>query len=283
MTTPQDPTAPLNLPYPSGKTTLMQHLQTLVLRGNAWWVGGISKPEKLAGLVVKLGQRYPLARDERGRTYDRSKGLATTHLVVYPTAEGVAWWLLSSEGKGGLADPASADHKAARHAKAGDGHICFEDYVMLYAHKKDARTLLDARTGQERKVVKDCSTWTWKLSSTALNEARAALAREVSELNYGDDTCSAPYGVRGVLAFQRRRPLFSGVRSQVLELHREASSLWGRVRPAWVGRHTALARRYGDNAGALRPLSEITSKHLPKMGRFKVFQDESRTIKRLTA
>jgi hypothetical protein len=283
MTNPADLGDPLNLPYPSGKTTLMQHLQTLVLRGNAWWVGGISKPEKLVFLVTKLSERYPLTRGERGRTYDRSKGLAAVRLVVYPTTNGVAWWLLSSDGKGGLADPSSADHKSARHAKAAGGHIEFEDYVLLYAHKKDARTLLDARTGRERKVIKDCSTWTWKLTSSALNEARAALSREVAALNYGDDTCAAPYGLRGFLAFQRRRPLFSGVRTQVLELHREAASEWGRVRPAWVGRHTRLAQLYGANAGALRPLSEITSKRLPKMGRFKVFQDKTRTVRTLTA
>lgn len=278
-----DPKAVLDLMVPSSKTTLMQHLQTLVLRGNFWWVGGVIAPEKLAGLVAKLAQRYPVTRPERGRTYDRSLRLAAVHLVTYPTAAGVAWWLLSSEGKGGLADPASADHNAAKHAMAADSHIHFEDYVLLYAHKKDARTIKDARTGREKKVLKDCSTWTWKLDSKAYNEVATALAREVSALVYGDDTNDAPYGVRGLLCYQRRRPLFSGVRSQVLELHREALTLWARVRPIWLDRHPQLAKAYGDNAGSLRSLREVTSKHLPKMTRFKVFLDEKRTIRTLTA
>ena len=39
----------LNSLYPSGKTTLMQHLQTLVLRNNSYWVGGAIAPAKLEG------------------------------------------------------------------------------------------------------------------------------------------------------------------------------------------------------------------------------------------
>lgn len=272
----------IDLPYPSGKTTLMQYLQTLVIRGNPWWIGGVVPPEKLERLVLKMAARYPLTRDERGRTYDRSKGLATTHLVVYPTRHGVAWWVLGSDGKGGLADPESPDHHVAQHAKAGGQHIEFEDYLMLLAHKKDARTLTDAKTGKEKKVIKDCSTWTWKMTTKAHNEVCAALEKEVDNLNYGDDTSASPYGVRGVLAYQRRRPLFSGVRSQVLELHRDAKNLWGRVHKKWLGIHTGYALKYGSRAGELRPLTEIVSKHLPKMGRFKVFADPSRTVRSLT-
>lgn len=272
----------LNSLYPSGKTTLMQHLQTLVLRNNSYWVGGAIAPAKLEGLVLKMADRYPLDRDERGRTYDRSKGLATVHLVVYPSGGKVLWWLLSSEGKGGLADPASLDAKVGKQAMAADGHIEFEDYVMLYAHKKDARTLTDAKTGKEKRVIKDASTWTWKLRPTSVSELRAQLAKEVATLNYGDDMTSKPYGVRGFLGYQRRRPLFSGVRAQVLDLHREGLDLWGGVRKQWLGRNAKYVQQYGDQAGQLRPLKEVLTKHLPKMGRFKVFADPARTVKSLT-
>ena len=249
----------------------MQHLQTLVIRGNPWWIGGIVAPEKLERLVLKLGGRYALNRDERGRAYDRSKGMASAHLVVFPTGKGVAWWVLTSDGKGGLADLTSLDHHVAKHAKARDGHIHFEDYVMLYAHKKDARVITDARNGREKKVLKDCSTWTWKMTKESYNGVKAVIEREVDLLNYGDDTCPIPYGVRGTLAYQRRRPLFSGVRTQVLQIHRETGSLWGLVHKKWLSRYTQLAQKYGSKAGQLRPLSEITSQHLPKMMRFKVY------------
>ena len=261
----------LNLRYPRSKTALMQHLQTLVLRGNVWWIGGIVVPEKFERLMLKMAERYPLTRDERGRTYDRSKGLATAHLVVYPTKKGISWWVLTSLGKDGLADQTSLDHHVAKHALARDGHIHFEDYVMLYAHKKDARILTDAKTGKEKKLLKDCSTWTWKLTHEAYNVVMAAIERDVNALAYGDDTCAVPYGLRGTLAYQRRRPLFSGVRTQVLQMHREADSLWGLVHKKWLSRYTLLAQKYGSRAGRLRPLGEITAQYLPKMLRFKVF------------
>lgn len=262
----------LDLPVPTGKTALMQHLQTLVLRGNQWWIGGVITPPKFLALALKFSNRYPLLRGERGRTYDRSKGLAAFHFVAFPTERGIAWWVLSTSGRSGLDDESSPDHCVAKNAFAANGHLVFEDYVLLYAHKKDARTVVDVRTGKEKQIVKDCSTWTWKMTSQAYAEVTSALKREVKALNYGDDTSPMNlYGVRGTLAFQRRRPLFAGVRTQVIELHRAADSDWSLVKKAWLGRHSKLAEQYGENAGKLRPLKEITSKHLPKMTRLKVF------------
>ncbi|MEY4757095.1 MAG: hypothetical protein RJA34_1993 [Pseudomonadota bacterium] len=264
----------LNLRVPTGKTVLMQHLQTLVLRGNPYWIGGVISPAKLPALAAKLATRYPIQRDERGRTYDRSKGLASAHFVAYPAANGtIAWWVLSSTGLGGLADSKSPDAHVARHALRANGHIEFDDYVLLYAHKKDARTFMDAKTGREKQVIKDCSTWTWKMTNVAYGHVMAAIERDVKDLNFGRDDIGHMDGLRGTLAYQRRRPLFSGVRSQVLQLHREADSAWGLVRKAWLGRYTQFAIKYGENAGRLRSLKEITSQHLPKMGRFKVFSD----------
>jgi hypothetical protein len=271
MTSPADV---LNLPVPSGKTALLQHLQTLVLRGNPWWIGGVVAPQKLPGLAAKMAARYPILRGERGRTYDRSKGIAGAHFIAFRTPRGVAWWVLSSAGKGGLADRGGPDARVARHAMAANGHIVFEDYVLLYAHKKDARTICDAATGRERQIIKDCSTWTWKMTATAYNEVQASIEREVKALAYGQEE-PVMNGLRGVLAFQRRRPLFSGVRTQVLQLHREADAQWGLVRKAWRARYTKFVTLYGDKAGALRPLREITAHHLPKMGRFKVFGSDT--------
>lgn len=264
----------LELLVPTGKTVLMQHLQTLVLRGNPHWIGGVISPAKIPALAAKMAARYPITRDERGRTYDRSKGVATAHFVAFTIASGdIAWWLLTSDGRGGLADKTSPDAHVAKHALKAGGHIEFEDYVLLYAHKKDARTVRDAKTGREKKIIKDCSTWTWKMTNRAYGLVMAAIESDVKSLNYGRDDEGNFDGLRGTLAYQRRRPLFSGVRSQVLQLHREAESQWGLVRKAWLGKFTQLAARYGDNAGRLRSLKEITSQHLPKMGRFKVFGD----------
>lgn len=274
----------LELLYPTGKTVLMQHLQTLVLRGNPYWVGGVIAPEKLAGLIQKLAARYPVTRTERGRIYDRTRGLAVAHVLVYPTLGGVAWWVLCSEGKGGLADPLCADFKAAKHAMKSGQHISFDDYELVYATKRDVRTIKDGKTGKEKNIAKELSTWTWRISRHCINEVRAVLDHEVRTLNYGDHPRNgkAGYGVRGTLYYQRQRPLFSGVRTQVIELHREASDAWGGVRNRWIGIYTELARTYGDKAGQLIPISELVTAHLPKMTRFKVFTDPIKTIRSLT-
>lgn len=276
-----------NLRYPTGKTTLMQHLQTLVIRGNNWWVGGVCHPAKFERLAKKFSATYPLHRDERGRSYDRTLGKATVTLVFFPTDQGIAWWLLSSEGKGGLSPNATApgpDARIAKNARAQDGHITFEDYVLLYAHKKDARTVKDASTGREKQILKDMSTWTWKLNDRVVNEVRALMAREASMLAYGDEPRGdePAYGLRGLLFYQRQRPLFSAVRTQVLQFHREARELWSPRRKRWLQIHSQLAARFGDRAGELMTMADLTKKHLPKMQRLKVFADEGRTLASLT-
>ena len=199
-----------DLPVATSKTALMQHLQNLVLRGNCWWVGGIIPAHKFQNLTLKLAARYPLVRTERGRTYDRSKGLAAFHFVAFSVPEGVAWWVMSTTGRHGLADESSPDYHVAKNALAANGHILFGDYVLLYAHKKDARTVRDAKTGKEKKVIKDCSTWTWKMTNRAYAEVTSTIKREVAALNYGADGPEAKLtGLRGVLGYQRRRPMFA--------------------------------------------------------------------------
>ena len=60
------------------------------------------------------------------------------------------------------------DAHIAKNAEASDGHLTFGDYVLLYAQKKDARSVPDVRTGRTKTVYKNMSTWTWKLNKKAL-------------------------------------------------------------------------------------------------------------------
>ncbi|MDB5854817.1 MAG: hypothetical protein JWR22_2858 [Herminiimonas sp.] len=273
--------AALQLKVPRNKTALMQHLQLLVVRHHYWWCGGIIKPSRLAAFAAKMASRYRITRPTRGRAYDRIRGRAAVHLVVFPVGENnVAWWLLSDEGKCGLNDPASPDAHMAKNAMASDGHIFFTDYVLLYAHKKDARKLTDAKTGREKLVLKDRSTWTWKLTDAALNEVKASLERAVANLEYGDEGGNGrrPWGVLGILACQRERPLFSGVRNHVIAVHRHADTHWGRVKRKWQGQNFAQLAPGAGRDGELRNLKEIIGFHLPKMTRIKVYGDAPKAI-----
>lgn len=278
----QSPTA-LDIKVPRGLTAVMQQLLMLVVLGHKCWCGGVVSPEKLQQLVNKFDAQYPIARLERGRSYDRSKGLASVHLIVFPRAGKVHWWLLSSAGKGGLADPCTPDAHVSKDTMSADGHIELADYVLLYATKENARKLKDSRTGKEKVIVKNTSTWTWKMRRSVINEVKANVDREVSTLSYGEEEADRrkAWGLRGVLQFQRCRPLFGGIRQEVLDLHKYADEKWGQVRSAWVGHHTELAKKYGSSAGALRSLKDVRERHLPKMQRMPVYGDTPITVRDL--
>ncbi|HCP77322.1 MAG: hypothetical protein CML16_18210 [Pusillimonas sp.] len=274
------PLSPLDLPIPKNQTALMQHLQLLVGREeHRYWCGGTVPIEKLEAFVYKMAERYPITRNARGRVYDRKRGIAVVHFIVFPVKNGIAWWLLSSTGKGGLADPAMPDFHVSHDAMETAHHIEFEDYVLLYAHKPAGRQ----KPGRPADVRRGLSTWTWKIRSSTLTELKAGIEREARLLAYGDDGLHGrrPWGLRGLLAYQRQRPLFSGVRNQVIELHRFARDTWEQRRPVWKKKYPEHTSRYGENAGALMPLQTVMQQHLPTMSRIKIFGSDPTTIQHL--
>lgn len=273
--------AALELPVPRSATALMQLLQLLVGRErHQLWCGGAIAPSKLPAFVKKFSERYPITRSTRGRSYDRKRGRAVTHFVAFPTGDIVLWWLLSDAGRGGLGDPASPDAHVARNAMHADSHITYADYVLLYATKKETHTVPDRRTGKPKAITSDTSTWTWKLRSAVMSELRAAVDECCRQLAYGEEGSAErrAWGLRGLLAMQRQRPLFSGVRNQVIDLHRYARDAWQPQRPKWLARHGELARRYGAAAGVLRPLNDVIENRLPKMRRLPVYDNPPLTI-----
>lgn len=272
----------MTLPVPRSPTALMQLLQLLVGKeSHRLWCGGIVPPEKLEAFARKMAARYPaICRNARQRSYDRKVGRAPMHFIAFASEAGVHWWLLSGTGKGGLGDPTMPDHRVARDAMAAAGHIEFGDYVLLYATKKEPRELVDKRTKKPRTVLKDTSTWTWKLRRPVVAELEASVEQLSTRLEYGAEGAS-PWGIRGLLVTQRCRPLFSGVRNQVIALHRLARDSWERARPRWCARNANLASRYGAKAGALRPLKEVLEQHMPKMPRLPVYDDPPRCLRDL--
>ncbi len=269
----------LALRIPRSQTALLQLLQLLVVHGSRWWCGGEVVPGKAAAFAAKLAARYPVLRTDRGRAYDRKKGLAAVHFVFYPMPSGkLAWWLLSTEGLGGLADPSSPDAHIARHAMAADGHLTYADYLLHYATKRERRTLTDDKTGKPVTFDKNTSTWTWRMSDRAYNEVKAMLEQAAGEFQYGSEEEGSLSGVRGILACQRKRPLFAGVRNQVVELHRYAADVWGRVRPVWRAQHGQAVEREGTAAGTLRPVGEVMTTQLPKMRRLPVYGPSPTTL-----
>lgn len=274
---------PLDLAVPRSATALMQQLQLLVGRErHRIWCGGTIAPGKLAGFAAKINSRYPIGRSTSQRAYDRRRGRAVVHFLAIPHGGSVAWWLVSDRGAGGLADPAAPDAGVARDAMSAHAHIVYADYVLLYASKREPRAVPDRRSGTKT-IFKQVSSWTWKLRGEVMSELRAGIDTCCARLEYGDEGGPGrpAWGLRGLLAAQRSRPLFSGVRTQVLELHRYARDAWRPQRSRWLARHPELARRYGASAGALRPIADILTNRLPKMSRVLVYDDPPRTLRSL--
>jgi hypothetical protein len=281
--------SPLELLVPRNATAVLQHLQRLVGReGHQRWCGGTIPNSKARHFLAKMADRYPILRNTRERSYDRHRGRAVVHLVMSPLfgtashtpSPALLWWLLSDEGTGGLADPASPDAHVARDAMSGIGHLQVHDYIFLYATKRQPHSVTDRRTGNVRRIWADTSTWTWKIQKSVLSEIRTSIDSCCEALELGADPSleRVGWGLRGLLAAQRARPLFSGVRNQVITLHQYARDTWASHRPAWVAAHPQVSQDIGRDAGALRSVEDIMLHHLPTMRQLRIYGTPPRSI-----
>lgn len=282
--------SPLDFAVPRNQTATMQLLQRLVGReGHRYWCGGAIAAGKVTRFLDKMAGRYPaILRNTRERSYDRRRGRAAMHMILCSPMNGAPaaqsplfqWWLLSDNGPGGLADPSSADAHVAGDAMSANGHLIMHDYVLLYATKRAPHTVTDRRTGHVKRVWTDTSSWTWRIRGPVMAEIRASVdaccqSRElgITPLDGGVGT-----GLRGLLAAQRARPLFAGVRNQVIDLHRYAGDVWSRHRAAWVAVHPRLAEDHGSEVSfpfrRTRELIDI----LPTMRQIRIYDTPARTI-----
>ena len=263
----------LDLRIPRSKTALMQHLQNLLSGAECpQWCGGEIRNERIWKFLLRMEERYPaLTCSPRTRSYRRSHRYAAMHMVLWPVMSPSAtssadapglqrihaalnpvppdswqWWILSSDGRGGLCDPASEDARVAHNAIDAEHHMVYQDYVLLQRHKPVPVQIREPG-GALRTIWRGTSTWTWMLRSAVLRELKAEISMR----------CRAGHDLGKLLALQRNRPLFAGVRTQVIELHRYALDEARRVCP-----------RLADE---LIPMRELKAKHLPAMVRLPVY------------
>jgi hypothetical protein len=283
--------SPLNLRVPRNLTATLQLIQRLVGREqHQHYCDGVIPVERVSHFLHKMTDRYPqILRTTRERSYDRRRhGHAAMHMIVFPppasmplsSVSTIHWLLLSDRGKGGLADERSADFRVSRDAMSSHGHIEAEDYVLLYASKRRPSRLEDRAGSRSRFIFTECSTWTWKIRGEVTREIRAAIDERCRALDLGAELLP-PYaggGLRALLAAQRRRPLFSGVRNQVIDLHRYAAEAWLPYRNAWLARHPRLALDLGPIAGALTSARAIMQCDLPTMSQLRLYGTPPRTV-----
>jgi hypothetical protein len=209
---------------PRNQTAAMQLLQIYAQAGHYYWTAGVVQRQKLASFIEKLAA-FRIHRDKPGRVYDRSKGLASTHLVMLDSADDfLPWVMVSTKGKGGLADSHSLVVGVVHDTRLAGQHLTWNQYELLHAEKKLTR-LVDVKT-KAGKVLKDrkktvrLTTWSWRMHPKRFLEHEALIVARAKQRDVA--------GIEEEMNALAQMPLFSGVRGQVLKLFAEAKKLCGK-------------------------------------------------------
>lgn len=222
----------LAIKVPRNQTAAMQLLQLYAQSGHHYWTSGVVLRTKLERFIEKLDS-FRIGRDVPGRAYDKTRGLASTHLVLIESpGESLSWLLVSTRGKGGLSDPAAPDLGTVRDTRLAGQHLALKHYELLHIEKKMKRTRVvkfdQDRDGRRQEVKEErtetvkTTTWTWRMLLARVREHEALI---VALAKQRDDA-----GLAAELTALAMMPLFSGVRGQVLKLYSEAKKLAGKFK-----------------------------------------------------
>lgn len=201
---------------PRNQTALMQHMQRQVSHGHFFWCGDQISPEKLAGFIRKW-EHYGLRADAPARAYRKQCRKASVHLCLSPECRladaetgPVGWWMLSTEGKDGLADgkPVPATVSDCRTAH---GHLRYRDYELVQLMK-------EIKSGGK---VKRVTSWTWRLLPERYRAWEALLVERAKQRDIS--------GLRQAIDCLRAMPMFGGTRAQVKKLIAECNKMLGKM------------------------------------------------------
>lgn len=215
------PTLLTAVKVPRNQTAAMQLLQLYVQTGHFYWTTGVVLRSKLRRFIEKLAS-FRIERDAPGRAYDKTKNIASTHLVLLDSPDdALVWILVSSLGRYGLADDESPKLETVKDTRLAGQHLTFKHYELLHLEKHIMR-IRDIKTKQG-KMLKDRqetirqTTWTWRMTGARMREHEAFIVALAKQRD--SDSLAAELGALAMM------PMFSGVRGQVLKLYAEAKKL----------------------------------------------------------
>lgn len=210
-----------SIKVPRSQTAAMQLLQLYAQSGHVFWTSGTVERSKLERLVQKLTP-FRIERDAPGRAYDKTKRLASTHLVVLDAENGLLpWVLISTAGKGGLSDPEAPNIGQVGDTRLAGQHLTWTHYELLHVEKIMTLTRdIKTKAGlvlKDRKSTLRTTTWTWRMTRDKFASHEAFIVSLARQRDSGR--------LATEVAALAMMPLFSGVRGQVLKLHAEARKL----------------------------------------------------------
>lgn len=236
---------------PRSQTAAMQLLQLYVQSGHHHWTGGTVERSKLARLASKLDAAFRISRDAPGRAYDKRAGKASVHLVVLDSPDDVLpWVLVSTAGRGGLADPTAPNVGQVHDTRARGQHLRWHHYELLHAEKRIKRAVTVAGSSQPAQPVR-ATTWTWRIDPQRVREHEALIVARAKHRDLA--------ALQSEALALAQMPLFSGVRAQVLGLYSELRK---------------VAAKFGAECPELP--------RLPYMVRLPIYADPAATLYTLT-
>ena len=184
------------------KTTTMQRIQQLSIRGYHWYTSGKVPHNKAQKLVDKFDELYGIGCNENQRSYRRSKGIANAKLLLYPIKDSKTfyWWLLVTDGTGAV----HKKEKLSEVVGASDRLQWADEYELVWM----------TREGKKDLVI------TWRMTKKNITAWHFRIKASVRKRSTED--------FRQALWSLQRAPGFSEVRNQVKALRRQIKKEWGR-------------------------------------------------------
>lgn len=192
------------LRIPRSKTAAMLRLQQLS-RDHQWWTRGVVSAARLPSLVSKFDTQFGVLDPSSTRTRKRGGGVPTAYMVVYrqPDTDRWLWWLLVA-GHGRDIERLTARYNEVLH------RLRREDTPLLWTEE------YVLRTGPRGSM-------TWWLQRRRANDMEGELRYLASAHGRPkeriDDLCRA-------VTRARARPLFAGVRRQVMTALQKGKRRW---------------------------------------------------------
>lgn len=198
---------------PRNLTACMQHMQRLVSAGHYLWTADQIPTEKLGGFISKWSE-YGLRADAPARAYRKSKGRASVHLCIHPdfdwATENTMWWMLSSDGKAGLCEPATPGY--VRDCRRAEERLQIKDYELVQQTKI-------IRSGNK---LKRLNTWTWRLTNQRYLAWEALLIEQARSADRK--------ALQSSIECLRLMPMFSGIRGQAIRLLAESNKMLAKLK-----------------------------------------------------
>ena len=186
------------------KTTTMQRIQQLSIRGYNWYTSGIVPHSKALKLVAKFDELYAINCNENQRSYRRKKGLSNAKLLLYPVKDSrtFLWWLLVTDGAGKV-------HEREQLSKVIDAQNKLkwsDDYELVQLN----------RAGKKDPTV------TWRITKKYIAAWHMRIKKYVRKKSTED--------LRQTIWSLQRVPAFSEVRNQVKALRYQIHKEWQRTK-----------------------------------------------------